>query len=82
MDSDMGVETNTDVDVDVDVLRAAGQHVTAGGWVQWQWADRQCYVAHAMAASDCAAEGSGGSDGRIGRAGSGVMLITGSTWWQ
>jgi hypothetical protein len=78
----MGVDTDTDVDVDVDVLQAAGQHVTAGGWVQWQWADRQCYVAHAMAASDCAAEGSGGSDGRIGRAGSGVMLITGSTWWQ
>jgi hypothetical protein len=78
MDSDMGVDTDTDVDV----LRAAGQHVTAGGWVQWQWADRQCYVAHAMAASDCAAEGSGGSEGRIGRTGSGVMLITGSTWWQ
>ena len=58
MDSDMGVDTDTDVDV----LRAAGQHVTAGGWVQWQWADRQCYVAHAMAASDCAAEGSGGSE--------------------
>jgi hypothetical protein len=35
-----------------------------------------------MAASGCAAEMRGGSEGRIGRAGSGVMLITGSTWWQ
>jgi hypothetical protein len=42
----MGVDTDTDVDVDV--LRAAGQHVTAGGWVQWQWADRQCYVARVI----------------------------------
>jgi len=79
MDEDMGVDTDTDVGV----LRVAGQHVTAGGWVQWQWADRQCYVAHAMAASGCAAaERSGGSEGRIGGTGSGVMLITGRTWRQ
>jgi len=43
MDEDMDVNTDTDVDV----LRAAGRHVTAGGWVQWQWAGRQAVLCSA-----------------------------------